>query len=139
MKFEYFNSNPDASVFKSGKPKSWNRKDNAIRAICKALNSNWESVYKSLYEIGKEKHDMMDSKNVVADYIEQHDFEFVSYGKPKKDERRPTVEEFLNEHQSGTYILYLRDYYVTIIDGVVYDINESSKNMSVYSYWRKCQ
>ena len=38
MKFEYFNPNPDAKTFKSGKPKYWSRDDNSVRALSKVLN-----------------------------------------------------------------------------------------------------
>ena len=35
----------------------------------------------------------------------------------------------------GKYVLYLRDYYVCVKDGVLYDVCEST-NDSVYSYWK---
>ena len=45
MKFEYFNPNPNAKVFKSGKPKSWNIDDSVVRAICKVTNHSWIEIY----------------------------------------------------------------------------------------------
>ena len=135
MKFEYFNPNPDAKTFKSGKPKFWNRRDDVIRAICKVTNKSWADVYKELFEISVSYNDMINSKNVVNNYIDSIHGNFVTLGKPKAGEKRITIEEFANKYNEGTYILYLRDYYVAIIDGVLYNtININSE--AVYSYWK---
>lgn len=133
--FIYYNPNPDASVFKSGKPKSWNRDDSVIRAICKVTNKSWSEVYKSLTEIGAKKHDMPDSKDVVLTYLTNANMKFITCGKPKTGEKRLTVEEFAKQYNKGLYIVYLRDYYLAIVDGIVYDTINNNDNMVVYSYW----
>ena len=136
MKFEYFNPNPDAKTFKSGKPKYWGRDDNSVRALVKVLNSTWADVFDQLAECAKVQHDMPSAKNVVAEILEKHDFGFATLGKPVMGQKRPTVEEFVNTHRTGTYVLYLRNYYVTIIDGTLYNTVDM-KDESVYSYWTK--
>ena len=134
MKFEYYNPNPDAKTFKSGKPKSWNRQDDVVRAICKVTNKTWNDVYQELFDISNKMHDMINSKNVIDTYIKTFNGKFFTLGKPKVGEKRPTIEEFVNMNKTGKYILYLRDYYVTVIDGVLYNtINLNDE--AVYSYW----
>jgi hypothetical protein len=136
MKFEYFNPNPDAKTFKSGKPKYWGRDDNSVRALVKVLNSSWTEVFDQLAECAKVQHDMPSAKNVVAEILQKNDFDFTTLGKPVMGQKRPTVEEFVNAHRTGTYVLYLRNYYVTIIDGTLYNTVDM-KDESVYSYWTK--
>lgn len=137
MTFEYYNPNPDASTFKSGKPKSWNRKDSAIRSICKALNQTWDITFAHLSEIAKTQHNMPDSKDVVDTYLISNGYRYVTYGKPAIGQKRPTVTEFADTNNKGIFLVYLRDYYITIIDGVIYNTSEEMKDASVYSYWTK--
>lgn len=136
MKFEYYNPNPDAKTFKSGKPKSWGRDDSAVRAICKYVNRTWDEVFNDLTEIAKAQHDIPVSKNVVNAYCENHNIKYVTLGKPVSGQKRPTITEFVKTH-TGNYILYLRDYYVTVKNGIVYDVNNKLDNEAVYSYWEK--
>lgn len=135
MEFKYFNSNPDAAVFKSGKPKGWNRDDSSIRAICAATDLNWETTFSELSKIALKYHDMLNSKNVINEFCILHNFEYETYGKPAPGTKRPNIEQFVNEHKEGTYILYLRNYFVCIKDGCQFNTVEM-KNDSVYSYWK---
>ena len=135
MAFKYFNPNPDVSLFKSGKPKNWTKNDSCIRAICKATNNTWENIFTELYQLAIKKYDMIDSKNIINEYCEKNNFTYVTYGKPKQNEKRPTVFDFANKYKIGTYILYLRNYYVCVKDGVIYNVCDV-KNESIYSYWK---
>ena len=100
------------------------------------MNKEWTEVYNELTACGEKHHDMPESKNVVSEILENNGFEFVTLGKPIMGQKRPTVVEFINNHSSGIYVLYLRNYYVTVIDGVLYNTVDM-KNESVYSYWTK--
>jgi len=135
MEFKYYNPNPDAQTFKSGKPKSWNNEDSSIRSICCATNKEWLTVFDDLCKIARNNHDMIDSKKVIDIYLQSNNFTYETYGKPRVGEKRPTIEEFANDHNTGIYILYLRDYYVCIIDGNLYNTLNMTKD-SVYSYWK---
>ena len=121
-KFEYFNPNPDASTFKSGKPKYWGKKDDGIRALCKAYDKDWQDMYDELCKCGKHHNDIAQSKAVINDYLISNGYEFITLGKPQPGMKRPVVKDFINQNPNGTFILYLRDYYVTIKDGVLYNV-----------------
>jgi hypothetical protein len=135
--FEYFNPNPTCKFFKSGKPKSWYINDSSVRTVAKALNVSWEVAYKLLSTTGSDIYDVMTSKNTLDKVLENNGYKFVTLGKPTKGSSRPTVKEFLETHQTGTYVLNLADYFVTVIDNVVYDVTENCFKSSVYSYWEK--
>lgn len=135
MKFEYFNPNPDAQTFKSGKPKNWIKDDSCVRALCCATNEDWTTVFNELTKIAKNMHDMPHSKMVVHDYCLSHNFVHTTFGKPSIGEKRPTIEQFVEQNNVGTYILYTRDYYICAKDGVLYNTSKMTHN-SIYSYWK---
>ena len=135
MKFEYFNPNPDAQTFKSGKPKSWGRDDSCVRALCCAKNKDWQTIFTDLTNLAKQYNDMPHSKEVFNSYSTVNGFTHITFGKPTLGEKRPTVSEFADKNSNGIYILYLRDYYVCVKDGVIYNTIDVGKE-SVYSYWK---
>ena len=135
MEYKYFNPNPDEQLFKSGKPKTWTRDDSAIRALAGALDKSWEEIFNKLVEIAKKNHDIITSKNVVMDFCAFNNFSYETFGKPTIGTKRPSVEEFINEHQEGTYIIYFANYFECVKDGVYMDVKNQPKG-SVYSYWK---
>ena len=136
MEYKYFNPNPNASTFKSGKPKGWVKDDSIIRAICAATGQSWETVFDELVKIARKNHDVITSKAVMDDYCVLNGFEYITYGKPKTGSARMTVEEFVKENPVGTFIIYFANYYVCVKDGICYDVKQEPKG-SVYSYWKK--
>lgn len=136
MNYTYFNPNPNAKTFKSGKPKSWHIQDDSVRAICKALDKSWEESYRLLDNVAINNFTIINDKDVVDSILTDFKFKYVTHGKPKSGEKRPTIADFVETHKHGTYVAYLRDYYVTIVDGILYDVNNHD-NEVVYSYWTK--
>ena len=118
---KYYNPNPTCKFFKSGNPKNWYINDSSVRAIAKALDLTWEGAYDKLTTVGKEIYNMPSSKQTIERVLEK-DYEFITLGKPKKDESRPTVAEFVKQNNVGSYVLNLADYYITVIDGEFYDV-----------------
>ena len=137
MDYIYFNPNPNAKTFKSGKPKSWHVQDDVVRAICKVLDKTWSEAYELLDDIAKKNFTTINDKTVVNELLTNKlGYEYITYGKPKVGEKRPVIEDFIKENNKGSYVIYLRDYYVTVVDGIVYDIANLSDE-AIYSYWKK--
>lgn len=134
---EYFNPNPTCKFFKSGNPKNWYINDSSVRAIARALNMTWEAAYDLLSEAGKKIYNVATSKQALNEVLEKRGYEFITLGKPQKGASRPTVTEFIKDFNEGTVILNLADYFVTVIDGKIYDVSEKCLKSSVYSYWVK--
>lgn len=137
MIITYYNPNPNCKFFKSGKPKNWSINDSAVRSLCKILNVDWEVAYKILCATGKEMFDIPISKNVINKVLEDNNFEFITFGKPKKEDNRLTVKQFVEQNNTGTYVLNLADYFITVINGEIFDVSDSCLKKSVYSYWVK--
>lgn len=137
---EYYNPNPTCKFFKSGKPKNWYINDSSIRAISKALNLTWESAYDLLVKVGKKQYNVPTSKQVIEEVLADNGFEFVTYGKPGKDEKRPNVKQFIEKLTDDTndiYVLNLADYFTCVINKKIYDVSDACLKSSVYSYWVK--
>lgn len=135
MNYTYFNPNPNAKTFKSGKPKSWHCQDDVVRAISKVFDKTWIESYELLDEIAKKNFTTINDKNVVNELLQnQNGYKYITYGKPKTGQKRPIIQDFIKEHNTGTYIIYLRDYYVAVVDGIVYDI-QTLDDEAIYSYW----
>ena len=137
---EYFNPNPTCKFFKSGKPKNWYVDDSAVRAIAKALNLSWEDAYDILVKVGKKLYNIPTAKQVIEQVLSSNGFEFITYGKPGKDEKRPNVKQFIDKlpnDPKSIYVLNLADYFVCSIDKKVYDVSDACLKSSVYSYWVK--
>ena len=134
---KYFNPNPTCKFFKSGNPKNWYINDSSVRALACALNITWEAAYDLLSEAGKKIYNVATSKQAFDEVLKNHGYEFVTLGKPQRGTSRPTVTEFIKDFDKGTMILNLADYFVTFIDGEIYDVSDKCLKSSVYSYWIK--
>ena len=109
--------------------------DCVIRAFCKALNVDWETVYVELSKMGLEMHAMPNDKVVWKKFLENAGFEkhIVSNAVGTK---RPTTASFAKSHQTGTYVLQMAKHIVTCEDGLYYDTWDCG-NKSLYAYWEK--
>ena len=137
---EYFNPNPTCKYFKSGKPKNWYINDSVVRAIAKALDISWDVSYDLLSVTAKQKFDMPTSKLVIDTILCKNGFDFVTHGKPSKNEKRPTVKEFIesiSEKSKDIYVLNLADYFIAGVGNKFYDVSDKCLKNSVYSYWIK--
>jgi hypothetical protein len=135
---KHYNPNPTCKFFKSGKPKNWYINDSSVRAVAKVFDKSWEYAYDVLSKTGLTLYDVPTSKQTIHTVLERLGFEFVTLGKPKKGESRPTVKEFIeNVDKNSIYVLNLADYFVTVIDGDIYDVSDECLKSSVYSYWIK--
>ena len=134
---KYFNSNPTCKYFKSGNTKNWYINDSSVRAISKALDVSWEDAYNLLSSAGRKIYNVPTSKQALHEILIENNYEFVTLGKPQRGSSRPLVSEFIENHKSDTIVLNLADYFVTAIDGDIYDVSDKCLKSSVYSYWIK--
>lgn len=108
--------------------------DCTVRAICKALNQEWERTFLGLCIEGFLCH-AMPSENVVwGSYLQHHGFK--RHIVAKECEVCYTVEDFCREYPTGTYIVGLDGHVVCVVDGNVYDTWDSTQEVPIY-YWHK--
>lgn len=121
-------------IFYNPNPLALRAGDCAIRAMCKALNINWDKAYMDLCVIGLTKADLPSANHVWGSYLKQNGF--VRYGVPDSCPECYTVEAFCYDHPDGTYVLALSGHVVTVENGSIYDSWDSS-NETVLYFWHK--
>lgn len=109
--------------------------DCAVRAIAKALNTDWETAYSLIAAAGYSMGDMPSSDSVWGAVLRQNGF----YRKavPNTCPECYTAEDFAEDHPHGTYVLAFGGHVATIKDGDIYDSWDSSKEVPQYFWYRK--
>lgn len=125
MSYEYYNPNPrQRSVG-----------DCAVRAISKALNQTWEETYVGLALEGFMRGDLPNSDDVWGRYLKANGFS--RYWMPDECPDCYTVGQFAEDHPQGVFILSMPGkHVVTVVDGVICDSWDSSREVPSY-YWSR--
>lgn len=122
--FEYWNPSPIGA--KVG--------DCSVRAISKALGTDWQTAYTMLCLKGFEMCDMPNSNAVINALLTSKGFE--RYVVPNTCPDCYTVEMFANDNNDGVYVLGTGDHVVTVIDGTINDSWDSSNEIPLF-FWKK--
>lgn len=124
MAYQYYQPNPlNKSVG-----------DCVIRALCKALDDDWYSVYSQLTLEGYVMCDMPSSNAVWGRFLIDKGYE--RYVIPNTCPDCYTIEDFCRDNPVGTYIVCTGSHVATVIDSVLYDSWQSSSEVPVF-YYRK--
>lgn len=106
--------------------------DCAIRAIAAAEGLSWFDAYDVLTEYGRMLGNLPNSNDVWGIFLKDQ-----GYTRHVIENTCPdcyTVEDFAEDHPSGTYVVGTGTHVVTIIDGTIMDAWDSSKEVPAY-YW----
>lgn len=120
--YTYYNPNPVGRVVG----------DCSIRAIAKALNTDWESAYTEVADAGFKMGDMPSSDSVWGAVLRQRGF--LRRSIPNHCPDCYTVRDFVRDYPRGTYVLGFGGHVATVQDGVLYDSWDSS-DMSPQFFW----
>lgn len=122
--YVYFNPNPVGRMVG----------DCSIRAIAKALDISWEDAYAKVAANGFRMGDMPSSNSVWGSVLRQNGF----YRKSLPDLCPDcyTAEDFCKDNPTGVYVLGFGGHVAAIVDGVLYDSWDSSKEIPQY-FWSK--
>ena len=109
--------------------------DCAVRAVAKALDTDWESAYIMLVSNGFAMGDMPSSDSVWGATLRQHGF----YRESLPDDCPDcyNVIDFIAEHPQGTYVLGFGGHVATVVDGVLYDSWDSSMESPQFVWYLK--
>lgn len=109
--------------------------DCAVRALAKALDIDWETAYAKIAAAGFNMGDMPSSNSVWGAILRQNGFYRENI--PNECPACYTVEDFSIDHPRGVYVLGFDRHVATMIDGVLYDSWDSSKEIPQYFWYRK--
>lgn len=108
--------------------------DCAVRAIAKALDTDWEKAYLMLAKNAFVMGDMPSGNNVIGAVLRQNGFK--RYIVPNECPDCYTLKDFCKEYPEGKYVVGMDGHIATIIDGDYYDAWDSGDEEPIY-YWHK--
>lgn len=123
------------NIYFNPNPLKLKTSDCVIRAICKATNKEWDTIYRELFEIGFELKVTPTNDDAWKEYLNRNDF-IQHKVSNKKGVKRPTVASFAAQNKKGTFVLRVANHVVTCVDGYYYDTWDCG-NKSLYGYWEK--
>lgn len=109
--------------------------DCSVRAIAKALNTDWESAYAMLCLNGYAMGDMPNANSVWGALLRQNGFYRESI--PNTCPDCYTAEDFSKDNPKGTFVLGFGNHTATIVDGNLYDSWNSLSEIPQYFWYRK--
>jgi len=112
-----------------------NVEDCAVRAIAKALNTDWETAYANLALNGFSMGDLPNANSVWGALLRQNGFYRESI--PNTCPDCYTAKDFAKDHPKGVYVLGFGKHVATIVDGNLYDSWDSSNEIPQYFWYRK--
>lgn len=116
-------------------PSGRNVEDCSVRAVAKALNTDWESAYAMLVSNGFLLRDMPHANSVWGDLLKKQGFYRASI--PNGCPECYTVTDFAREHPSGTFVLACSHHVLTVDSGNVFDSWDSSSEIPQYFWYKK--
>ena len=115
-------------------PAGRNVGDCAVRALSKALGTDWETAYALIALNGYLMADMPSSNAVWGSVLRQHGFS--RHAIPDTCPDCYTMEQFAEDHPEGVFVVGTGTHVVTIRDGIIWDSWDSSQEIPQY-YWTK--
>lgn len=108
--------------------------DCAVRAVAKALNTDWETAYVKMASNGFSMGDMPSSDSVWGAVLRQNGFKKEII--PNTCPDCYSAKDFAKDNAVGTFVLGFGGHVATVVDGDLYDSWDSSREIPVY-VWRK--
>lgn len=125
MSYVYYNPNP------TGRHVG----DCSIRAVSKALDTDWDTAYSMIAANGFSMGDMPSSDSVWGSVLRQHGFNRDIV--PNTCPDCYTASDFCVDHPHGVFVLGFGGHVATVTDGDLFDSWDSGGEIPVYYWYRK--
>lgn len=109
--------------------------DCAIRAVAKALGTDWETAYALITSNGYAMADMPSSDAVWGAVLRQNGFYRDVI--PNTCPDCYTAEDFCRDNPRGIFVLGFGGHVATVVDGNLYDAWDSTHEIPQYVWYRK--
>lgn len=124
-----------AFVLYNPNPTKRNVGDCAIRAVAKALKTDWETAYVMIAENGYAMGDVPSADSVWGSVLRQNGFYRRSI--PNSCPDCYTAGDFARDNPRGTFVLGFGGHCATIDNGILYDSWDSSQQIPQYVWYRR--
>ena len=108
--------------------------DCSVRAIAKALSTDWKTAFILIVAMAYDMADMPSSNSVWGNVLAENGFKRSAI--PDECPECYTAEDFINDHPRGVYVLGFGNHVATASDGILFDSWDSSQEIPQY-YWHK--
>lgn len=106
--------------------------DCVVRAITKAIDTDWDTAYMELAVQGYLMSDMPSANHVWGAYLRENGF--VRKAIPNTCPDCYTIRDFCIDNPSGLFVLATGTHVVTVKDGDYYDTWDSGNEIPVYYF-----
>lgn len=124
-----------AFVLYNPNPTGRNVGDCAIRAVAKALKTDWETAYVMIAENGYAMGDVPSADSVWGSVLRQNGFYRRSI--PNSCPDCYTAGDFARDNPRGTFVLGFGGHCAAIDNGILYDSWDSSQQIPQYVWYRR--
>lgn len=108
--------------------------DCAVRALTKAIGTDWEKAYAELVLMGYTMGDMPSSNAVINAVLKDHGFRRQII--PNTCPACYTIRDFANDHPVGMFVAGTGNHVVAIENGTVWDSWDCLNELPIY-FWEK--
>jgi len=108
--------------------------DCTVRAVAKALNTDWHTAYALMALNGYKMGDMPSADAVWGSVLREHNF--IRESIPNLCPDCYTAEDFCLDNPRGVFVLGFGGHTATVVDGNLYDAWDSSQEVPQF-VWRK--
>lgn len=126
MTWQQYNPNPTGRV---------NVGDCAVRAVAKALDTDWETAYAMIAANGYAMGDVISSDAVWGAVLRQHGFYKQTI--PDSCPECYTAADFCRDNPQGVFVLGFGGHTAAVVDGILYDSYDSSGLVVIYVWYRR--
>jgi hypothetical protein len=109
--------------------------DCSVRAVSKALETDWETAYSLIAANGFAMGDMPSADSVWGAVLRQNGFYREAI--PNTCPDCYTAKDFCRDHPTGTFVLGFGGHVATVVDGTIYDSWNSENEIPQYFWFRK--
>lgn len=109
--------------------------DCAVRAVSKALDTDWETAYLMIVANGFQMGDMPSSDSVWGSVLRQNGFYRTAI--PSTCPDCYTAEDFCKDNREGVFVLGFGGHVATVVDGDLFDSWDSGKEIPQFVWYRK--
>ena len=121
-------------VYYNPSPSGRNVGDCSVRAVAKALDTDWETAYAMIASAGYAMNDVPSSNAVWGSVLRRNGF--VRSSIPPSCPDCYTAADFARDHPAGTYVLGFGNHVATLKNGRLFDSWDSS-GLSPQYFWQK--
>ena len=105
------------------------RRDCTVRALATATNMAYDKAWEVLKEHGRRARSGVRITPLKNAYRAAMNADYIAM--PSK----PTLNQFTQDHNTGTLIVRLKDHVFVLRDGVQYDMEMNGARRRVFGYW----